>query len=103
MPSPGIIESFHLPGGRGVRIDSHIYPGYIIPPYYDSMIAKLIVHGQTRNEAIKIMQRALDEFIISPTKTTISFHKRVMSDDAFIRGRVDTSYAEKLFATEAET
>jgi acetyl-CoA carboxylase, biotin carboxylase subunit len=96
MPSPGRIDRFHAPGGRGVRIDSHIYSEYIIPPYYDSMIAKLITYGKTRNEAIYIMQRALDEFLIRPLKTTIPFHRRVMSDDAFLRGNIDTSYVEKL-------
>ena len=96
MPSPGKIERFHAPGGRGVRVDSHIYSEYVIPPYYDSMIAKLITYGKTRNEAIYIMQRALDEFVIRPLKTTIPFHRRVMSDDAFLRGKIDTSYVEKL-------
>jgi acetyl-CoA carboxylase, biotin carboxylase subunit len=96
MPSPGRIDRFHSPGGRGVRVDSHIYSEYIIPPYYDSMIAKLITYGKTRNEAIYIMQRALDEFLIRPLKTTIPFHRKVMSDDAFLRGSIDTSYVEKL-------
>ncbi len=96
MPSPGKIDRFHSPGGRGVRVDSHIYSEYIIPPHYDSMIAKLITYGKTRNEAIYIMQRALDEFLIRPLKTTIPFHRRVMSDDAFLRGNIDTSYVEKL-------
>jgi len=101
MPSPGKIERFHAPGGRGVRVDSHIYSEYVIPPYYDSMIAKLITYGKTRNEAIYIMQRALEEFVIRPLKTTIPFHRRVMSDDAFLRGKIDTSYVEKLLG-EAE-
>jgi acetyl-CoA carboxylase, biotin carboxylase subunit len=96
MPSPGKIDRFHAPGGRGVRVDSHIYSEYVIPPYYDSMIAKLITYGKTRNEAIFIMQRALDELVVRPLKTTISFHRRVMSDDAFLRGKIDTSYVEKL-------
>lgn len=101
MPSPGKIERFHVPGGRGVRVDSHIYSDYSIPPFYDSMIAKIITHGQTRSEAIYIMQRALDEFVIRPLKTTLPFHLRVMTDDAFIRGRIDTSYIEK-FLDESE-
>jgi acetyl-CoA carboxylase, biotin carboxylase subunit len=96
MPSPGKIDRFHAPGGRGVRVDSHIYSEYIIPPYYDSMIAKLITYGKTRNEAIYIMQRALDEIVVRPLKTTVPFHRRVMSDDAFLRGKIDTSYVEKL-------
>jgi len=102
MPSPGKIETYHIPGGRGVRIDSHVYMGYSIPPYYDSMIGKIIVHGRTRNEAIHTMQRALDECVISPIKTTLPFHRRVMTDDAFIRGAIDTNYAEKVFS-EVET
>jgi len=97
MPSPGKIESCHFPGGRGIRVDSHIYAGYSIPSHYDSMIAKIIAHGQTRNEAIYIMQRALDEAVIGPIKTTLPFHRRVMSDDAFLRGIIDTDYAETLF------
>jgi acetyl-CoA carboxylase, biotin carboxylase subunit len=102
MPSPGKIERFHAPGGRGVRVDSHIYVDYTIPPYYDSMIAKLITYGKNRSEAIYIMQRALDEFDIRPLKTTIPFHRRVMSDEAFLRGNIDTSYIEKLLG-EQET
>ncbi len=102
MPSPGNVERFHVPGGRGVRVDSHIYADYSIPPFYDSMIAKVITHGQTRSEAIYIMHRALDEFVIRPLKTTLPFHIRVMTDDAFVRGKIDTSYVEK-FLGESET
>jgi len=102
MPSPGKVDRFHVPGGRGVRVDSHIYADYSIPPFYDSMIAKVITHGQTRNEAIYIMHRALDEFVIRPLKTTLPFHMRVMTDDAFIRGKIDTSYVEK-FLGESNT
>ena len=101
MPSPGNVERFHVPGGRGVRVDSHIYADYSIPPFYDSMIAKVITHGQTRSEAIYIMHRALDEFVIRPLKTTLPFHMRVMTDDAFVRGKIDTSYVEK-FLGESE-
>lgn len=96
MPSPGKIENLHLPGGRGVRVDSHVYSGYFIPPYYDSMIAKLIVHDKDRQEAIKIMQRALDEFIISPIKTTIPFHKTVFRNPQFIRGNYYTDFVENI-------
>jgi acetyl-CoA carboxylase biotin carboxylase subunit len=102
MPSPGRIDTFHPAGGRGIRIDSHIYAGYTIPTYYDSMIAKVIALGATRNEAIYTMQRALDEFVITPIKTTLPFHKRVMADEAFLRGDIDTSYVERLYATEPE-
>ena len=97
MPSPGKINMLDLPGGRGVRIDTHAYQGYEIPPYYDSMIAKLIVYGKDRSEAITICRRALDEFIIEPIKTTIPFHKKVMNNPLFIRGRYSTDFIEKLF------
>ncbi|MDP3791956.1 MAG: acetyl-CoA carboxylase biotin carboxylase subunit [Candidatus Omnitrophota bacterium] len=97
MPSPGRITMLDLPGGRGVRIDTHVYQGYEIPPYYDSMIAKLIVHGKDRNEAITIMRRALDEFIVEPIKTTIPFHKKVMNNPLFIKGKFSTDFIEKLF------
>ena len=97
MPSPGKINMLDLPGGRGVRIDTHAYQGYEIPPYYDSMIAKLIVYGKDRSEAITICRRALDEFIIEPIKTTIPFHKKVMNNPLFIRGRYSTDFVEKLF------
>jgi len=96
MPFPGKIENLHFPGGRGVRIDSHVYSGYSIPPFYDSMIAKLISHGKDRKEAIKVMQRALDEFVISPIKTTIPFHKYVFNNPQFLRGKYYTDFVEKL-------
>jgi acetyl-CoA carboxylase biotin carboxylase subunit len=97
MPSPGKINMLDLPGGRGVRLDTHVYQGYEIPPYYDSMIAKMIVYGNDRSEAITIMRRALDEFIVEPIKTTIPFHKKVMSDPVFMKGRFSTDFIEKLF------
>jgi acetyl-CoA carboxylase biotin carboxylase subunit len=97
MPSPGKITMLDLPGGRGVRIDTHVYQGYEIPPYYDSMIAKLIVHGKDRNEAITICRRALDEFIVESIKTTIPFHKKVMNNPMFIRGKFSTDFIERLF------
>lgn len=97
MPSPGKIMMLDLPGGRGVRIDTHVYQGYSIPPYYDSLIAKLIVHGKDRNEAITICRRALDEFIVDPIKTTIPFHKKVMSNPLFIKGRYSTDFIDRLF------
>ena len=101
MPSPGKITMLDLPGGRGVRIDTHVYQGYSIPPYYDSMIAKLIVHGKDRNEAITICRRALDEFIVDPIKTTIPFHKKVMSNPLFIKGKYSTDFIDKLFEKPA--
>ena len=79
-PSPGVITNLHLPGGHGIRIDTHVYSGYVIPPYYDSMIAKLITTAQTREEAISKMKRALEEFIVEGVKTTIPFHLKLMSD-----------------------
>ncbi len=97
MPSPGKITLLNLPGGPGVRIDTHIYSGYEISPYYDSMIGKLIVHGRTRTEAIAIARRALDEFVIEPIKTTIPFHKKVMNNPAFISGKFSTDFVDKLF------
>lgn len=94
-PSPGKITSFHMPGGIGIRVDTHAYANYFIPPYYDSMIAKLIVTADDREEAIKRMYRALDEFIIEGVHTTIPFHKKVMKHEKFIEGDYDTSFIEK--------
>ncbi|PLX76725.1 MAG: acetyl-CoA carboxylase biotin carboxylase subunit [Desulfuromonas sp.] len=95
-PSPGKVEGYHPPGVLGVRIDSAIYDQYTILPHYDSMVAKLIVHADTREEAIKRMARALDEFIIGGVKTTIEFHQRIMANKDFIEGNVDTSFIERL-------
>ncbi len=94
-PSPGKITSFHTPGGFGVRVDTHAYAGYHIPPYYDSLLAKLIVHAQTREDAIKKMQVALEEFIIEGVSTTIPFHKKVMQNEYFKRGEFDTHFIER--------
>ena len=93
-PSPGKITSFHTPGGFGVRVDTHAYAGYVIPPFYDSMIAKLIVWGEDRSEAIARMRRALKEFIIEGIKTTIPFHQQVMNDERFFTGDFDTTFLE---------
>ncbi|MBS1560859.1 MAG: acetyl-CoA carboxylase biotin carboxylase subunit [Bacteroidetes bacterium] len=93
-PSPGRIESLNFPGGPGIRVDSHIYQGYVIPPYYDSMVAKLITFAPTRNEAIAKMRRALDEFIIEGIQTTIPFHKKMMENPDFIAGEFDTKYLD---------
>ncbi|MFA5094532.1 MAG: acetyl-CoA carboxylase biotin carboxylase subunit [Candidatus Omnitrophota bacterium] len=98
MPCPGKVSFFHAPGGPGVRVDSHVYQGYTIPPFYDSMIAKLITYGKNRSEAIQTMQRALSEFTIEPIKTTIEFHKKLTSDPAFLRGEVSTEFIEKMMA-----
>ena len=94
-PSPGNITAFHMPGGLGIRVDTHAYANYVIPPYYDSMIAKLIVTADDREEAIKRMYRALDEFIIEGIYTTIPFHKKVMHHEKFVEGNYDTSFIEK--------
>lgn len=93
-PSPGVIKSFHAPGGYGIRLDSHAYSGYAIPPYYDSLVGKLIAYGADRKEAIDRMQSALDEFIIEGIHTTIPFHKALMRDDRFRAGDFDTHFLE---------
>ncbi len=95
-PSPGKIEAFHVPGGPGVRVDTHAYSQYVIPSFYDSLIAKLITSGKDRDEAIGRMKRALDEFIIEGVATTIPFHKRVMNDIDFQQGNFDTKYIERM-------
>ncbi len=93
-PSPGRITNLHLPGGHGVRVDSHVYAGYTIPPNYDSMIAKLIVSGQTREEVITRMKRALSEFVIEGIKTTIPFHLRLMENEQFGEGNFTTKFMD---------
>jgi acetyl-CoA carboxylase biotin carboxylase subunit len=93
-PSPGRIAVLHQPGGHGVRVDSHIYAGYTIPPYYDSMIAKLITIAQTREEAIQTMERALSEFVIEGVKTTIPFHQQLMQNEDFRKGNYTTKFME---------
>jgi acetyl-CoA carboxylase biotin carboxylase subunit len=95
-PSPGVIEELRVPGGPGIRWDSHVYAGYRIPPNYDSMIGKLIVHRPTRAEAIATMRRALQEFHIAPVKTTIPLHLRIMDDQHFQSGDVDTGFVERV-------
>lgn len=94
-PSPGTISDFHLPGGMGVRIDTHCYSGYEVPPNYDSMIAKLIVHAPTREGAIARMLRALDEFVIVGVKTTIPLHKRILQHPLFVKGQYSTKFLEQ--------
>ncbi len=93
-PSPGLIQTLHTPGGHGIRVDSHIYAGYTIPPHYDSMVAKLIAVARTREEAIKKMQRALEEFVIEGIETTIPFHAKLMKDKRFIEGNYTTKFME---------
>jgi len=96
QPSPGVIDLYYAPGGRGVRIDSHVYSKYTIPPYYDSMIAKLICVGSTRYSTVRRMARALSEYLITGIKTTIPFHVKIMQDAAFLRGEFDTGFVERL-------
>ena len=99
-PSPGKITNLHTPGGHGIRVDTHVYAGYTIPPNYDSMIAKLITVAQTREEAIAKMVRALSEFVIEGVKTTIPFHLRLMKDEQFIAGNYTTKFLESFDLTE---
>jgi acetyl-CoA carboxylase biotin carboxylase subunit len=101
-PSPGKITTLHMPGGHGVRLDTHVYSGYTIPPNYDSMIAKLITTAQTREEAISKMRRALDEFVIEGIKTTIPFHRQLMDDPRYIAGDYTTAFMDtfKMIAPE---
>jgi acetyl-CoA carboxylase biotin carboxylase subunit len=95
QPSPGRIETFHPPGGPGVRLDTHVYTGYVVPPYYDSLLAKLICQGRDRAEAVKRMETALDGFIVEGVTTTIPFLKRVMQNRAFQAGDFDTMFLER--------
>jgi acetyl-CoA carboxylase biotin carboxylase subunit len=93
-PSPGKITTLHFPGGHGVRLDTHVYSGYTIPPHYDSMIAKLITTAQSRQEAINKMRRALDEFVIEGVNTTIPFHRKLMDHPDYISGNYTTNFME---------
>ncbi len=96
-PSPGPIQRLILPGGPGVRVDTHAYAGYNVSPFYDSMVAKLLVHRATRADAIRAMRRALAEFVIGPIQTTIPLHRAIMEQADFVRGRVDTGFIERTF------
>ncbi len=100
QPSPGKIAFYYAPGGRGVRIDSHAYTGYVVPPYYDSMIAKLIVVAATRANAIDRMRRALDEYYITGIKTTVPFHSAIMRNADFRNGTYDTGFVERLMTSD---
>ena len=95
-PCPGRIDRYHAPGGPGVRLDSHAHAGYTVLPYYDSMIGKLMTHGRNRGEAISIMQRALEEFIIEPVKTTIPIHREILKNPLFRRGQMHTDFIQRL-------
>src|ERR687891_65476 len=100
QPSPGRIDFYYAPGGRGVRIDSHVYTGYTVPPYYDSMIAKLITVGATRASAIARMRRALDEYYITGIKTTVPFHSAIMRNAEFRDGTYDTGFVERVMNSD---
>ncbi|RLD25708.1 MAG: acetyl-CoA carboxylase biotin carboxylase subunit, partial [Bacteroidetes bacterium] len=99
-PSPGKITTLHAPGGHGVRLDTHVYAGYTIPPHYDSMIAKLITTAQTREEAISKMRRALNEFVIEGIKTTIPFHRQLMNHPGYVAGNYTTKFMEDFVMEE---
>src|SRR5574341_903825 len=99
-PSPGTISGYRVPGGPGVRVDSAAYPGCVIPPYYDSLVAKLIVHADTRLEAIARMKRALAEFEIEGIKTTIPLHRRIMDDPGFVKGKFSTGFLERFLSAD---
>jgi len=94
MPNPGKISAYNLPGGLGVRIDSHVYDGFVISPYYDSMVGKLIVHAKTREEAISRLKRALSEFVVEGIKTTIPLFERIVNDAKFTSGNFNTGFME---------
>src|SRR6059058_2567936 len=100
QPSPGRIAFYYAPGGRGVRIDSHVYTGYSVPPYYDSMIAKIITIGATRNSAIDRMRRALDEYYVTGIKTTVPFHAAIMRNSEFRAGNYDTGFIERVMNSD---
>ena len=98
LPSPGRIEQYHQPGGPGIRVDSHIYNSYLVPPYYDSMIAKLVAYGASRAEALARMRSALNEMVVDGIKTNLPLHRRIMADDGFNQGEVSIHYLEQMFA-----
>ena len=100
-PSAGKITAFHTPGGTGVRVDTHAYAEAVIPPYYDSLIAKLITHGKDRQEAMSRMSRALEMFIVQGIYTTIPLHRRILADRDFQAGKFDTKFMERFLATSS--
>jgi acetyl-CoA carboxylase biotin carboxylase subunit len=102
FPSPGVVKEFRVPGGFGVRIDTHLYKGYELPIFYDSLVAKLISYDLTREGAIQIMKRALQELTIGPIKTTIPFHLIIMNDPDFVQGHFNTSFIERFLTEEEE-
>jgi acetyl-CoA carboxylase biotin carboxylase subunit len=101
VPSPGTVSDYHAPGGLGVRVDSGLYAGYTVPPHYDSLIAKLIVHGQTRNECLMRLRRALEEFVIDGIATTIPLHQKLIGENDFINGEYDINWLEGFLARDS--
>jgi len=101
-PSPGKLKTFHLPGGPGTRVDTHGYEDYVIPPYYDSLVAKLIVHDRTRDEAIQRMRRALDFFVVEGIHTSIPLHRRILRDGDFVAGRLSTRFMERFLQKQRD-
>jgi acetyl-CoA carboxylase, biotin carboxylase subunit len=100
QPSPGLVRYFHAPGGPGIRVDSHLYSGYTVPPHYDSMVAKIIAWGRDRTESVARMRRALEETVVDGIDTTLAFHLRVLDDPAFRKGEIHTGFIEELLARE---
>ena len=100
MPNPGLITDLHFPGGPGIRVDSHMYAQYSIPPFYDSLIAKLIAFGRSRQESINRLRRSLDEFVVEGIKTTIPFHRKLIDHPDFIDGNFDTGFLDRVKFTE---
>ena len=98
VPSPGTVRQFHPPGGLGVRVDSALYDGYRVPPHYDSLIAKLIVHGANRNECLLRLRRCLEEFVIEGIDTTLPLHRRIISQPDFINGDYDIRWLERFLS-----
>jgi len=100
VPSPGVVTDYHAPGGLGVRVDSGLYAGYRVPPHYDSLVAKLIVHGQTRNECLMRLRRALEEFVVAGVNTTIPLHQRLIGESDFINGDYDIHWLERYVSSQ---
>ncbi len=100
VPSPGVVTDYHAPGGLGVRVDSGLYAGYRVPPHYDSLVAKLIVHGQTRNECLMRLRRALEEFVVEGVNTTIPLHRRLIGESDFINGDYDIHWLERYVSNQ---
>ena len=102
MPSPGKVTAYHAPGGYGVRVDSHLYQGYTVPSYYDSLVAKLIVHGRNRDECVRRLRRALQEYVIAGIETNIPLHLRLLEEPDFITGNYDIHWLERFMARDAQ-